>query len=93
MHIQDPGPHTSHVAPAFGSGRWTQRRLRLWLCEGWGEGGDYAVGFDAYVGEAAQVADQLEGVVGPGVPAVGVVGDARSPVVLELELVDGPLEG
>lgn len=62
------------------------------LREGWGEGGDDPVGFYADMGEAAQVADQLKGVVGPGVPAVRVVGDARLGVVLELELIDGPLE-
>ena len=41
--------------------------------------------------EAAEVADEVEGFVGPGVPSVGVIGDARWFVVFESEAVDGPV--
>ncbi len=56
------------------------------------EGVDDSGGLDRDEGEPAQVADQVEGFVGPVNPAVGVVGDARGLVELDPQAVDGPVE-
>lgn len=42
--------------------------------------------------EATEVTDEVEGLVGPVVPGVWVVRDARWFVVLESEAVNGPFD-